>query len=123
MVPDLNDVALFVQVVRSGSFAQAARQLGMPSNTVSRRIQQLEAQLDTRLLQRSTRKLALTPAGQDFYERCMGAVDGLTDAAEQLVSRREEPGGRVRIAATADFFDFFHGLGGRFSCPLPARAA
>ncbi|KAA8716115.1 LysR family transcriptional regulator [Pseudomonas cannabina] len=107
MVPDLNDVALFVQVVRSGSFAQAARQLGMPSNTVSRRIQQLEAQLDTRLLQRSTRKLALTPAGQDFYERCMGAVDGLTDAAEQLVSRREEPSGRVRIAATADFFDFF----------------
>ena len=56
---DLNDVALFVQVVRNGSFAEAARQLGMPSNTLSRRVQQLEAQLGTRLLQRSTRKLTL----------------------------------------------------------------
>lgn len=52
---DLNDVALFVHVVRNGSFAEAARQLGMPSNTLSRRVQQLEAQLGTRLLQRSTR--------------------------------------------------------------------
>lgn len=107
MVPDLNDVALFVQVVRSGSFAQAARHLGMPSNTVSRRVQQLEVQLDTRLLQRSTRKLMLTQAGQDFYGRCTDAVDGLIDAAEQLISGREEPSGRVRIAAMADFFDFF----------------
>ncbi|RML90640.1 LysR family transcriptional regulator, partial [Pseudomonas savastanoi] len=104
---DLNDVALFVQVVRSGSFAQAARHLGMPSNTVSRRVQQLEIQLGTRLLHRSTRKLVLTQAGEDFHERCVGAVDGLMDAAEQLVSHREEPGGRLRIAAMADFFDFF----------------
>ncbi|RMR06255.1 LysR family transcriptional regulator [Pseudomonas syringae pv. helianthi] len=104
---DLNDVALFVQVVRSDSFAQAARHLGMPSNTVSRRIQQLETQLGTRLLQRSTRKLVLTQAGEDFYERCVGAVDGLMDAGEQIISGREEPGGRLRIAAMADFFDFF----------------
>ncbi|KEZ74415.1 LysR family transcriptional regulator, partial [Pseudomonas syringae pv. syringae FF5] len=73
MAFDLNDVALFVQVVRSGSFAQAARQLGMPSNTISRRVQQLEMQLDTRLLQRSTRKLVLTQAGEEFYDRCVGA--------------------------------------------------
>ena len=72
---DLNDVALFVQVVRSGSFAEAARRLGMPSNTVSRRVQQLEAQLGKRLLQRSTRKLTLTQVGQGFYERCVSAVD------------------------------------------------
>nr|WP_304665650.1 LysR family transcriptional regulator [Pseudomonas tremae] len=107
VVPDLNDIALFVQVVRSGSFAQAARHLGMPSNTVSRRVQELEVQLGTRLLQRSTRKLTLTQAGEDFYGRCTDAVDGLMDAAEHLVSGREEPSGRVRIAATADFFDFF----------------
>lgn len=60
---DLNDVALFVQVVRSGSFAEAARRLGVPSNTVSRRVQGLEEHLGTRLLQRSTRKLTLTSAG------------------------------------------------------------
>lgn len=70
MALDLNDVALFVQVVRSGSFAQAARHLGMPSNTVSRKVQQLEIQLGTRLLHRSTRKLVLTQAGEDFHERC-----------------------------------------------------
>ncbi|QVK30324.1 LysR family transcriptional regulator [Pseudomonas syringae] len=107
MAFDLNDVALFVQVVRSGSFAQAARQLGMPSNTISRRVQQLEMQLDTRLLQRSTRKLVLTQAGEEFYDRCVGAVDGVMEAAEQLASGRDEPSGLVRIAAMADFFDFF----------------
>jgi len=46
---DLNDIALFVQVVRAGSFAAAARRLGMPANTASRRIQQLEQQLGLRL--------------------------------------------------------------------------
>lgn len=104
---DLNDVALFVQVVRSGSFAEAARRLGMPSNTVSRRVQQLEGQLGTRLLQRSTRKLTLTQVGQGFYERCVNAVDGLTEAGQELMKGSDEPSGRVRIAAMADFFDFF----------------
>jgi DNA-binding transcriptional LysR family regulator len=104
---DLNDVALFVQVVRNGSFAQAARQLGMPSNTLSRRVQQLEAQLGTRLLQRSTRKLTLTHAGQVFHDQCCGAVDGLFGAGQQLMTANQEPSGVVRIAAMADFFDFF----------------
>lgn len=104
---DLNDIAMFVQVVRCGSFAQAARRLGMPPNTVSRRIQQLEAHLGTRLLQRSTRKLTLTNAGQDFHERCAGAVDGLLDAGQALVTGSNEPSGLVRVAAPADFFDFF----------------
>ncbi|PTR27984.1 LysR family transcriptional regulator [Pseudomonas sp. GV085] len=104
---DLNDIAMFVQVVRCGSFAEAARRLGMPPNTVSRRIQQLEVHLDTRLLQRSTRKLTLTNAGQDFHERCAGAVDGLLEAGQALITGSDEPNGLVRVAAPADFFDFF----------------
>lgn len=104
---DLNDIAMFVQVVRHGSFAEAARRLGLPPNTVSRRIQQLEAQLGTRLMQRSTRKLTLTSAGQAFHERCAGAVDGLVEAGQELVTGSREPSGLVRVAATADFFDFF----------------
>ncbi|WP_395349600.1 LysR family transcriptional regulator [Variovorax sp. UC122_21] len=104
---DLNDIAMFVQVVRHGSFAEAARRLGMPPNTVSRRIQQLEAQLGTRLMQRSTRKLTLTSAGRAFHERCAGAVDGLVEAGQELVTGSREPSGLVRVAATADFFDFF----------------
>lgn len=104
---DLNDIAMFVQVVRCGSFAEAARRLGVPSNTVSRRIQQLEAQLGTRLMQRSTRKLTLTSAGQAFHERCAGAVDGLVEAGQALMTGGQEPSGLVRVAAPADFFDFF----------------
>ena len=104
---DLNDIAMFVQVVRCGSFAEAARQLGMPPNTVSRRIQQLETQLGTRLMQRSTRKLTLTSAGLGFHERCVGAVEGLLEAGQALMTGSHEPSGRVRVAAPADFFDFF----------------
>jgi len=104
---DLNDVAMFVQVVRHGSFAEAARRLGLPPNTVSRRVQQLEAQLGTRLMQRSTRKLTLTSAGQAFHERCAGAVDGLVEAGQALITGSQQPSGLVRVAATADFFDFF----------------
>lgn len=104
---DLNDIALFVHVVSHGSFAEAARQLGMPANTLSRRIQQLEDQVGTRLLQRSTRKLTLTQAGKDFHDRCAGAVEGLIEAGQQLMSGGQEPSGTVRVAVMADFFDFF----------------
>ena len=104
---DLNDIAVFVQVVRHGSFAGAARRLGLPPNTVSRRVQQLEAQLGTRLMQRSTRRLTLTSAGQAFHERCAGAVDGLVEAGQELITGSQQPSGLVRVAATADFFDFF----------------
>ena len=104
---DLNDVAIFVQVVRCGSFAEASRRLGVPPNTLSRRVQQLEAQLGTRLMQRSTRHLTLTSAGQVFLERCSGAVEGLMDAGEELQAVNQEPSGLVRVAAPADFFDFF----------------
>ena len=104
---DLNDIAVFVQVVRCGSFAEAARRLGIPPNTLSRRVQQLEAHLGSRLMQRSTRKLSLTSAGQDFYDRCAQAVESLVDAGQTVLSRNEAPQGLVRVAAPADFFDFF----------------
>lgn len=104
---DLNDIAMFVQVVRCGSFAEAARRLGLPANTLSRRIQQLEARLGTRLMQRSTRKLTLTSAGRAFHERCAGAVDGLVEAGQALATGNQQPSGLVRVATPADFFDFF----------------
>ena len=104
---DLNDVAIFVQVVRYGSFAEASRRLGVPPNTLSRRVQLLEERLGTRLMQRSTRNLSLTSAGQAFHDRCAGAVEGLVDAGQELMSSDKEPGGLVRVAAPADIFDFF----------------
>ena len=104
---DLNDVALFVQVVRAGSFAAAARRLGMPANSASRRIQQLEQQLGLRLMQRSTRKLTLTDAGATFYARCADQVESLAEAAQELSEGSQVPSGKVRAAAPADFFSFF----------------
>jgi DNA-binding transcriptional LysR family regulator len=104
---DLNEVRMFVQVVRARSFAEASRRLGVPSNTLSRRVRQLEAALDTRLMQRSTRKLALTAAGSAFFERCAPAVDGVLEAGKDLAYGSQTPSGTVRVAAPADFLDFF----------------
>jgi len=104
---DLNEVAMFVQVARSGSFAEAARRLSVPSATVSRRIQQLEARLGTRLMQRSTRKLTLTSAGESFHERCGPAVEELIEAGQLHVADNSEPSGTVRVTAPTSFFDFF----------------
>ena len=104
---DLNDIALFVQVVRAGSFAAAARRLGIPANTASRRIQQLEQQLGLRLMQRSTRRLTLTDAGATFYARCADQVEALAEAAQELGEGSQIPSGKVRVAAPADFFNWF----------------
>src|SRR5258706_5572726 len=104
---DLNDVALFVQVVRAGSFAAAARRLDMPANSASRRIQQLEQHVGLRLLQRSTRKLTLTDAGATFYARCADQVVALSEAAQELSEGSQVPSGKVRVAAPADFFNIF----------------
>jgi DNA-binding transcriptional LysR family regulator len=104
---DLNDVALFVEVVRAGSLAEAGRRLDMPPSTCSRRIQQLEHELGVRLIQRSTRRLALTGAGQEFFERCAAQVDALAESARQMLDARGSVCGRVRVAAPADFFHWF----------------
>ncbi|MDB5882852.1 MAG: transcriptional regulator, LysR family [Ramlibacter sp.] len=107
MMVDLNYVALFVQVVRAGSFALAARRAGIPANTASRRIQQLEQELGLRLLHRSTRRLTLTDAGEAFYARCADQVETLAEAAQELAEGSQSPSGKVRVAAAADFFNWF----------------
>jgi DNA-binding transcriptional LysR family regulator len=104
---DLNHVFLFVEVVRATSFAAAARRLGVPANSVSRKIQELEAQVGTRLIHRSTRKLTLTAAGRTFFDRCAGPVSELAQAGQASVDETQLPGGVIRVAAPADFFDLF----------------
>lgn len=103
---DLNDLAMFVQVVRAGSFSEAARRLRMPANTLSRRIDQFEGQLGTRLLHRSTRKLAPSTEGQALFERYAPALDQLLEI-ERLHADTEAPSGSVRITAMAGLFEFF----------------
>jgi len=104
---DLNDIALFVHVVRTGSFAAASRRLGVPSNTISRRIQAFEQYLGVRLFQRSTRRLTLTAAGTTLYERSAEQVEALVEAARAAGEGSQQASGNVRVAAPADFFRWF----------------
>jgi DNA-binding transcriptional LysR family regulator len=99
---DLNDIVVFTKVVETKSFTGAAEQLGLPKSTVSRKLAQLEERLGVRLVQRTTRKLALTDIGQAYYERCARIVADVA-AAEQLVTDMQAtPRGRVRVTAPID---------------------
>lgn len=99
---DLNDIVVFTKVVETRSFTGAAEQLGLPKSTVSRKLAQLEERLGVRLVQRTTRKLALTDIGEAYYERCARIVSDLA-AAEQLVTDMQAtPRGRLRVTAPVD---------------------
>ena len=104
---DLNQMALFVQVVQAGSFAEASSRLGMPPTTLSRQVAQLEDSLQARLLQRTTRKLTLTDAGRTLFDQSAAQIATLQDAASALAGNDQAPKGHVRVAAPSGFFDYF----------------
>lgn len=96
---DLTNLALFAHVAEQGSFSQAARILGMPKSTLSRRINELELSQGVRLLNRSTRKLSLTDVGRAFLVHCQTLV-AAAEAAEQVTQFvQEKPRGRVRLSS------------------------
>ncbi|MGH8788217.1 MAG: LysR family transcriptional regulator [Cupriavidus necator] len=95
---DLNDLYFFVQVVDHGGFAPAARALNSPKSKLSRRIALLEERLGVRLIQRSTRRFAVTDVGQEYYGHCVAMLVE-ADAAQQVIDRtRAEPQGIVRLS-------------------------
>jgi DNA-binding transcriptional LysR family regulator len=96
---DYNRVALFARVVKTGSFTAAARQVGLPKSSVSRSITRLEEDLGVRLLQRTTRRLALTDAGQQYYEAVSGSVRNIDEADAIAKEQGAEPRGLVRMTA------------------------
>ena len=100
---DFNEIYVFVKVVEAGSFVGASKQLGMPSTTVSRKVQKLEEALGVRLLQRSTRKLYLTDVGQQYFERCQQSLVGLEEATTMASQARSMPSGVLRITSPMDF--------------------
>jgi DNA-binding transcriptional LysR family regulator len=100
---DLNDIVVFTKVVETRSFTGAAEQLGLPKSTVSRKLAQLEERLGVRLVQRTTRKLALTDIGQAYYERCSRIVADLASAEQLVTDMQASPRGRVRVTAPIDF--------------------
>lgn len=95
---DLNDLFYFAQVVEAGGFAAAGRLLGIPKSRLSRRIAELESRLGARLLQRTTRKLALTDIGARYLRHCQAMLLEAEQAEETVASLTSEPRGRLRIS-------------------------
>ncbi|HHQ4724442.1 LysR family transcriptional regulator [Aeromonas veronii] len=96
---DLELMGLFATVVEQGSFTRAAELLGMPKSSVSQKISRLESQLGVRLLQRTTRRLSLTPQGELYVEHCQGLLALARSANLAMARLRSAPAGRVRITA------------------------
>lgn len=95
---DLNDLYYFVQVVDHGGYAAAGRAVGIPKSKLSRRILELEQRLGVRLLQRSTRKLAVTEIGQEYYRHCVAMLVEAEAAQETIDRSRSEPQGLIRVS-------------------------
>jgi DNA-binding transcriptional LysR family regulator len=95
---DLNDMVFFAEVAERGGFAAASRTLGVPKSRLSRRVADLEAQLGVQLMQRSTRRLSLTPAGEIFLKHCAAMRDAAQAAAEAVAQIQTEPSGTVRLS-------------------------
>lgn len=100
---DLNAIRIFVKVVQAGSFVRAARQLGMPNSTASAKLAALEKRLHVTLLQRTTRKLRLTEAGETYYQHCLRALDEISLAETHINTARQEAQGLLRVTAPVDF--------------------
>lgn len=95
---DLNDLFYFAKVVEAGGFAAAGRLLGLPKSRLSRRVAELEARLNVRLLQRTTRKLALTDLGERYYRHCQAMLVEAEMADEVAAQLSAEPRGRVKLS-------------------------
>lgn len=103
----LNDMALFVEVVKAKSFRRAGEAIGMPNSTLSRRISGLEKAIGLRLLHRTTRKIELTEAGKIYFDRCKRIVDEARLAHEQLTEMLDRPSGVLRASLPVDFAAIF----------------
>jgi len=98
-----DDLLAFVRVVESGSFIGAARRLGVPPATVSRKVQDLESRLGLPLLRRTTRRLSVTDAGRGVYEAASRGVAAMEEAEAAVRARHETPSGLLRIVAPYAF--------------------
>ncbi|MEX7695637.1 LysR family transcriptional regulator [Enterobacter hormaechei] len=94
-----NELYLFIQVVREGSFTAAAQRLGLAQSGISRSVRELEERLGVQLLVRTTRKLSLTHAGEQLYQTAGSAFDALDTGLTRLAHYRQTPSGTVRINA------------------------
>ncbi|MCE2969402.1 MAG: LysR family transcriptional regulator [Burkholderiales bacterium] len=97
----------FVRIVEGGSLTAAANALEVSQPSVVRLLAALEADLGVRLINRTTRRMALTDEGREYYERCRAILGAVDEAEAQLKSRRAEPRGRLRLTAPVLFGRLF----------------
>lgn len=94
---------LFVRIVESGSFSAVARELGMIQPTVSKQMTVLEEKLGVRLLNRTTRRLSLTEAGREYYERCQRILDEVQEMETEVSGLQNRPTGTLRVNTPVAF--------------------
>jgi len=103
---DLNELQIFAQVSKIQSFTLAARDLGIPKSTVSRAVARLESRLGIRLVERTTRKVTMTEAGELYLSHCERMIEEAEQAEVAMSALHARPRGRLRIAAPAAFARF-----------------
>lgn len=99
----LSDIAVFAQVVESGSFTAAAERLDLSKSVVSKYVTRLEDRLGARLLNRTTRRISLTEIGRTFYERSLSGLREIKEAEAEVSRLQDEPRGMLRINAPMSF--------------------
>ena len=99
----IGEMQVFCRVAETGGFSQAARALGMPPSTVSKLVARIEARLGVRLVERSTRRLALTAEGALYHERALALLGDLDGMERELAQGAAAAGGRVRVNASVAF--------------------
>ncbi|WP_243042636.1 LysR family transcriptional regulator [Dyella sedimenti] len=99
---DFEDMRLFVRAVTEGSLSAAGRELGLSPAAASKRLNRLEQALGVRLLQRSSRRLALTEEGTIYFERCQAIIADVDDANSAVSLRQLEVGGQLHVSASVD---------------------
>ncbi|HEY4253878.1 MAG TPA: LysR substrate-binding domain-containing protein [Roseomonas sp.] len=118
---DLNDFRYFVEIVERGGFSAASRALQRPTSTLSNHIRQLERELGVTLLARSSRRVVMTQAGEDFYKYAAAVIERAMEAETVMRNRSSEARGTVRYAATMDVAQFaMSGMLASFMARYPA---
>lgn len=103
MAGQFQDFEIFARVVETGSMSAAGRELGFSPALVSKRMKRLEERLGVRLMQRTTRQIALTEVGQGFYERILAVIASVEEAENYVTRRSETVRGTLRVAAPTSF--------------------
>ncbi len=104
---NLNDISIFVEVARANGFRAAAENLNIGAGSVSETIQRIEGRLGVRLIERTTRKISLTNAGQKLFERSVPALTDLASALNDLGEDRQTISGVLRLSAPRSSSPFF----------------